>query len=93
MIEELKEQLLNMADEIYEDQVALIVIGESDQVSETEVEISAAGASIMPDDDSASVLIDCITETMAKDATFRDIIKLAVLRYDEQNRPNPICLN
>lgn len=47
----------------------------------------------MPDDDSASVLIDCITETMAKDATFRDILKLAVLRYDEQNRPNPICLN
>lgn len=39
MIEELKEQLLNIADEIYEDQVALIVIGESDQVSETEVEI------------------------------------------------------
>lgn len=43
MIEELKEHLLNIADEIYEDQVALIVIGESDQVSETEVEISAAG--------------------------------------------------
>lgn len=91
--EELKEQLLHIVDAIYEDQVALIILGESETLDEETVEMSAVGATILPDGNSASLLVDSLVETMAKDATLRDIIKLAVVRYEEQNRPAPICLN
>jgi len=93
MNDELEGQMYDIADQIYEDQVALIVIGESEPCDDESINISAAGATILPEEESASLLIDCLVETMAKNATMRDIIKLAVVRYEEQNRPNPICLN
>jgi hypothetical protein len=93
MNDDLEGQMSDIAGQIYEDQVGLVVIGESEPCNDGSINISAAGATILPEDDSASVLIDCLVETMAKSPTLRDIIKLAVVRYDERNRPNPICLN
>ena len=93
MTDGLEDQMLDIADQLYDDQVALIVIGESEPCDDGSTDISAAGATILPMDDSASLLIDCLVEAMAKDATLRDIIKLSVVRYEERNRPTPICLN
>lgn len=85
--------MYDIADQLFEDQVALIVIGESEPCDDESINISAAGATVLPDDDSASLLVDCLVETMAKNATMRDIIKLAVVRYEEENRPPQICMN
>lgn len=93
MNDELEGQILDIADQLFEDQVALIIIGESEPCEDGSTNIAVAGASALPEEDSASLLVDCLVEAMAKDATMRDIIKLAVVRYDEQNRPTPICLN
>ena len=93
MNEDLEGQMLYIADQLFDDQVALIVIGESEPCDDGSINITAAGATVLPEDDSQSLLVDCIVESMVKDSTFRDIIQLAAMRYEQENRPNTLCLN
>lgn len=93
MNDDLEEQMLYIAEQLFEDQVALIVIGESEPCDDGTIDITAAGATVLPDEGSQSLLVDCIVESMVKDPTFRDIIQLAVMRYEQKNRPNTLCLN
>jgi hypothetical protein len=93
MNDDLEDQMYDIAEQIYEDQVALIVIGESEPCDDGTIDITAAGATVLPDEGSQSLLVDCIVESMVKDSTFRDIIQLAAMRYEQENRPNTLCLN
>lgn len=93
MNDELEGQMYDIADQLFDDQVALIVIGESEPCDDGTIDITAAGATVLPDEGSQSLLVDCIVESMGKDSTFRDIIQLAAMRYEQENRPNTLCLN
>ena len=91
--EELKGQLYNVAGELYEDQFALIVIGETELCDGNCVQVNAAGAAIIPDGCTPNMLTTAIFELMLQEPNVADIIKNAVLRFDAHNTPNPICLN
>ena len=64
--EELQGQIYDMAGEMYEDQFALIVIGEAEPCDETSVEVHAAGAAIIPDCCTPDMLTTAIVELMRK---------------------------
>lgn len=91
--EELKEQLYNVAGELYDDQFALIVIGDAEQCDGNRVEISAAGAAIIPEGCSPSMLTTAIVQLMLEEPMVADIIKSAVGQYEEKMLPPKICLN
>lgn len=91
--EELQEQIYDMAGEMYEDQFALIVIGEAEPCDETSVEVHAAGAAIIPDCCTPDMLTTAIVELMRNEPVVADILKTAVSRYNELQMPPRICLN
>ncbi len=91
--EELQGQIYDMAGEMYEDQFALIVIGETEPCDETSVEVHAAGTAILPDCCTPDMLTTAIVELMRKEPVVADILRSAVRRYDEIQMPPRICLN
>ena len=80
-MEGLREQLCQTIEVLYEDQYALIIIGETEQDGE-----------VMPDGGSPILLANIISAAMEKNSELRDIIRLAMMVYEEDN-PNPIHLN
>ena len=90
-MEGLREQLCQTIEVLYEDQYALIIIGETEQDGET-TNFRIGGTSVMPDGVSAILLANIISAAMEKNSELRDIIRLAMMVYDEDN-PNPIHLN
>lgn len=91
--EELQGQIYDMAGELYEDQFALIVIGEAEPCDETSVEVNAAGTAILPDCCTPNMLTTAIVELMNEEPAVADILKSAVNRYNEMRQPPRICLN
>lgn len=90
-MEGLREQLCQTIEVLYEDQYALIIIGETEQDGEN-INFRIGGTSVMPDGGSAILLANIISAAMEKNSELRDIIRLAMMVYDEDN-PNPIHLN
>lgn len=90
-MEGLREQLCQTIEVLYEDQYALIIIGETEQDGES-TNFRIGGTSVMPDGGSAILLANIISSAMEKNSELRDIIRLAMMVYDEDN-PNPIHLN
>ena len=90
-MEGLREQLCQTIEVLYEDQYALIIIGETEQDGEN-ANFRIGGTSVMPDGGSPILLANIISAAMEKNSELRDIIRLAMMVYDEDN-PNPIHLN
>lgn len=91
-LEGLREQLNEAIEILYEDQHALIIIGDTEQDGET-TNFNVGGTSVIPVGGSTTLLANIICAAMEKNDELRSIIRLALMLYDEDNRPTPICLN
>lgn len=91
-MEGLQEQLCEVIEILYEDQHALIIIGETEQDGDT-TNFNVGGTSVIPVGGSTTLLANIICAAMEKNDELRGIIRLALMLYDEDNRPTPICLN
>lgn len=90
-MEGLREQLCQTIEVLYEDQYALIIIGETEQDGEN-TNFRIGGTSVMPDGGSPILLANIISAAMEENSELRDIIRMAMMVYEEDN-PNPIHLN
>lgn len=90
-MEGLREQLCQTIEVLYEDQYALIIIGETEQDGEN-TNFRIGGTHVMPDGGSDILLANIISAAMEKNSELRDIIRLAMMVYEEDN-PNQIHLN
>ena len=90
-MEGLREQLCQTIEILYEDQYALIIIGETEQDGEN-TNFRIGGTAVVPDGCPPIILANIISAAMEKNSELRDIIRMAMMVYEEDN-PNPINLN